>query len=96
MSLNFWKAQAKAVHPDGRFTMETLAALNPSREDIQQIPSSTVVSASTQVMIYLPANQAVTLKRNNISASITTNNIMLNPGDILTLSVAAAMVAIPV
>jgi hypothetical protein len=96
MSLNFWKAQAKAVYPDLRFTTETLAALSPSREDIQQIPSTATIVAETQVMIYLPATQAVTLKRNNISTSITTNNIMLNPGDILTLSAAAAMVAIPV
>lgn len=95
MSINGWKAQAKLVYPDGRLTTEGLAGLSPSRETLQSLPSATVITADSQVQLILPAAQSVTHKRNGVSVVMTTANIILNPGDILTLSVAAATVAIP-
>jgi len=94
MSLIDWPAQAVMGKVDKqgnvRFTPEVLSAFKGSGRAVIELTASSV-AAEVEGMVYLPSVQTVTLTRNDVNTSITSNMIEIAPGDILTLASSQLM-----
>jgi hypothetical protein len=98
MILEEWPVQAVIGKVDKygkvRFTSEVLSAFKGSRRATIEIIASSI-SAEVSGMVYLPSMQTVTLTRNDVNTSITSNMIEIAPGDILTLASPQLMKIVP-
>lgn len=79
------KSQVRMVNQNGTITPEGLAVLQPSRDNYQTFVALEF-TADTQVQVFLPSSLSVTLTRNGNSIIVTTNTLILNPGDKMSLA----------
>ncbi|MFA5875260.1 MAG: hypothetical protein WC901_01040 [Candidatus Margulisiibacteriota bacterium] len=89
-----FKRSGRAINDDGTLTPEFVSALQPSQADFQQTTTDKFL-AIEQCTVYLPSSQLLTYARGLLSVNITTATVVMNPGDVITLSASQTLNIIP-
>ena len=78
-----------------RLTTEAISALQPSTDAVASVTAISV-AVEVQAAMYLPSSQAITFTRNGVNTTVTSNMMIVNPGDIITLGASQLIKFIPI
>jgi hypothetical protein len=98
MSLEDWRSNAVFAKVDSkgdaRLVPEAISALQPSNKSVVQVTAQTV-AIETQATMLLPSVQAFTFTRGGINTAMTSNMMIVNTGDIITLGSSQLIKFVP-
>jgi|WetSurMetagenome_2_1015567.scaffolds.fasta_scaffold00310_26 hypothetical protein len=88
------KATAQFVDKQGKLTPEAFMSLKSSTDEFKTLITAQY-QAPERCKIVLPAAVLVNVARGNSAYVITTNQVDLNEGDVMTLGIATNVVIVP-
>jgi len=89
-----FKANARFVNKDGQLTPEAIIVMQPSTR-VPYSFTSQIMVASEQGTVYLPSSQSITMLRDGVSVTFINANVIMNPGDQITLSAPQLIKFVP-